>query len=720
MKFRLVVLVFLLGILFVAVTADTAKEMEKQTEPSISQVYAPEEILIQFSGPMTDEKIARKVEKFYGKETKKNHKITFNYSELGLPNTYLLKLSNSDDPKEVKEKYQQEPDVVYAEPNYVVTNALIPGETSFSKLWGLHNTGQTGGTPDADIDAPEAWDLCTGSEGVIIAVIDTGVDYNHPDLAGNIWTNPGEIAGNGIDDDHNGYIDDIHGWDFYFNDNNPFDDNGHGTHCAGTIGAIGNNGKGITGVMWQVKIMPLKFMNYAGSGYASDAGKAILYANKMGASVMSNSWGGANYSITLANAINSSHGLVVCAAGNDAINIDSAPFYPASYAFPQVLSVAASTKTDTLASFSNYGTNSVDIAAPGELIYSTLPNGSYGTLSGTSMATPHVAGLAGLLYAYHPGLTYTEAKSAIMASVDEKTSLNGKIGTGGRINAYQALLISGEDPLTLNEITPGSANINTPVSLTISGTGFASSAEVRLAGPEEIPAGEVLCASPTELTAHFDLTGKSAGRYDLKVINPDATSATLADCFEITAPNPPVLTAISPSTVPAGAGEFDLVVTGTEFTPSSRILWNGAECVNPTVFLDSTQISTHILSDSVRDPGTVLVTVSDPNTGTSGSAVLTIDTIPAPAITKISPSSGKRGSTKSYTITGTNLVAGASAELRKSGSIIACTNEVVQTGGSTMTCTIAIPSDAGRGYWDIAIVNPDGQSAVKPVTFRIG
>jgi len=229
-----------------------------------------------------------------------------------------------------------------------------------------------------------------------------------------------------------------------------------------------------------------------------------------------------------------------------------------------------------------------------------------------------------------------------------------------------------------------------------------------------------VCASPTELSAHFDLTGKAAGRYDLKVINPDTTSATLTDCFEIIAPNPPVLTAISPSTVPAGSGEFNLVVTGTDFTPASRILWNGAECVNPTVYLDATQISTHILSDSVRDPGTVLITVSDPGSGTSGSAVLTIDTIPAPTITKISPSSGKRGSTKSYTISGTNFVTGASAELRKSGSIIACTHEVVQTGGSTMTCTIAIPSDAARGYWDIAIVNPDGQSAVKPVTFRIG
>lgn len=719
MKFRLIVLLFLLGLLVVAATADTTKEMEQQTDPSISDAYAPEEILIQFSGPMTEEKIAKKVEKFYGTEIKKEHKIAFDYSEIGLPNTYLVKLSKGEDPKEVKERYKQEPDVVYAELNYIARCTVLPGDTSFSKLWGLHNTGQTGGIPDADIDAPEAWDLCTGSDEVIIAVIDTGVDYNHPDLAGNIWTNPGEIAGNGIDDDNNGYIDDIHGWDFFNEDNNPLDDNGHGTHCAGTIGAIGNNGQGVAGVTWHAKIMPLKYANADGSGLYSDATAAILYANKMGARVMSNSWGGTSYSYTLESAINSSDALVVCAAGNSASNIDTNPFYPASYSSPQVLTVASSTKNDTISSFSNYGVISVDVAAPGESIYSTLPNGSYGYKTGTSMATPHVAGLAGLLYAYHQGITYTEAKSAILASVDEKISLSGKVGTGGRINAYQSLLALDQTSLSVTGITPEAALNSSVVSLTILGTGFTSTPSVKLAGQEEILATEVNCVSSSELNAHIELTGKTAGRYDLVVTNPDSAQATLTDCFEIIAPNPPVVTGISPSSVLAGGSECDLHVTGTDFTPASRIMWNGAECSNPTTYHNATQLSTIIPADCIKEPGTVLITVSDPVTGTSGSLQLAIEGIASPAITKISPSSGKRGSTRSYTITGTNFVTGASAELRQSGSIIPCMNELIQSGGTTMTCTITIPSNASRGYWDVAVVNPDGQTVLKSGAFRI-
>jgi hypothetical protein len=228
--------------------------------------------------------------------------------------------------------------------------------------------------------------------------------------------------------------------------------------------------------------------------------------------------------------------VVVCAAGNSAKNIDTSPFYPASYTSPQVIAVAASTSTDTLATFSNYGTNSVDVAAPGEYIYSTLRSSSYGYMSGTSMATPHVAGLAGLLKAYSPESTCGEVKAAILGGVDRKTSLNGKVLTSGRINAYTALGLLRPVSLSVTGITPGSAPNSSPIVVTISGTGFTSTPRVNLTGPGVIPATEVIFVSPINLTAKFDLTGKSIGFYTLMVTNPDSDMVTWPDCFKIVPP----------------------------------------------------------------------------------------------------------------------------------------------------------------------------------------
>jgi subtilisin family serine protease len=224
--------------------------------------------------------------------------------------------------------------VVYIEPNYVVRAIeTIPNDPRFDELWGMHNTGQTGGTPDADIDAPEAWDLAKNSD-VLVGVIDTGVDYNHVDLSTNIFVNAGEIAGNNIDDDGNGFVDDVRGWDFINNDNNPIDDNGHGTHVSGTIGAIGNNGVGVVGVCWTVKIMPLKFLDAGGFGNTGDAIEAVEYATMMGAKLTSNSWGGGGFSQGLFDAIQAAGNagaLFIAAAGNASSNNDNFPFFPASY-----------------------------------------------------------------------------------------------------------------------------------------------------------------------------------------------------------------------------------------------------------------------------------------------------------------------------------------------------------------------------------------------------
>ena len=302
-------------------------------------------------------------------------------------------------------------------------------DPSFGILWGLHNTGQSGGTVDADIDAPEAWSLTTGSSSVIVAVVDTGVDYSHPDLAANM----------------------IAGYDTRNNDNNPMDDNGHGTHCAGTIGAVGNNGVGVTGVNWNVKIMPLKFLSSSGSGYTSDAIEAFAWGYSHGARIFSNSWGGYGIDYALRDAINLyPDALFICASGNgdaygNPYNTDTYPHSPSSLPNANILSVTATDRYDQRAYWANYGATSVDVAAPGVSIYSTIPGSAYGYKSGTSMATPHVAGVAALVKSVNPSATVSEVKSAIMNGVDVKSGLSGKCLTGGRVNAYSS--ISSTTPL---------------------------------------------------------------------------------------------------------------------------------------------------------------------------------------------------------------------------------------------------------------------------------
>ena len=350
------------------------------------------------------------------------------FDEKGIAGYQVVQLPKGISVKEAVDLYKKNPDIELAEPDYKVTIEAIPNDPGYSSLWGL-----------GSISAPQAWDLTTGSSSVIVAVIDTGVDYNHADLAANIWTNTDEIPGNGIDDDHNGYIDDVRGWNFVSNNNNPMDDHNHGTHCAGTISAVGNNGIGVTGVAWNVKIMPLKFLDSSGSGYTSAAAAAILYANANGASVLSNSWGGGGYSSSLYTAIQQSNGVVVCAAGNSNSNNDAYPMYPSSYNLDNIISVAAGDSSNNRASFSSYGLTSVDVAAPGVSIYSTTPGSSYGWMSGTSMATPHTAGVAALVKSRNPSLTNLQVKQFIMNNVDPLPAFSGITVTGGKINAYKAV-----------------------------------------------------------------------------------------------------------------------------------------------------------------------------------------------------------------------------------------------------------------------------------------
>lgn len=555
-----------------------------------------------------------------------------------IPNLRIQSVKIPDDMsvEDAIAQYKNDPDVEYAEPNYILRALLTPNDTAYSSLWGLHNYGQnvngTTGTVDADIDAPEAWDITQGSASVVVAVIDSGVaitnntSTGHPDLTANRWVNTGETCVNGVDDDGNGRIDDCYGWDFIDNDNDPMDYNSHGTHVAGTIGGVGNNGSGVAGVNWTVKIMPLRFLGATGSGSTADAISAVAYAVTKGARVINASFGGGPYSQAMYDAINnarSNNVLFVAAAGNDGTNNDTAPAYPASYNLDNIISVAATTQTDALASFSNRGATSVDLAAPGVNIYSTIParvtlwsdnfddgsivdwltgginnswavttelrrSGSYsltdspganylintnswarspvinlstrrgckltyylelnsesnydgifveaspnGTtfttlngysgstgsafyefeedltnydglatvyirfsfisdssnnyggahiddvsvtcysptygvteykyLNGTSMASPHVAGVAGLVLSANSSLTYSQVRDIILNNVDAKASLSGQVSTGGRLNAFKAVsgaTMSPPSGLTATAVSSSQINLS--------------------------------------------------------------------------------------------------------------------------------------------------------------------------------------------------------------------------------------------------------------------
>jgi subtilisin family serine protease len=342
------------------------------------------------------------------------------------------------------------------EPDFAIRPTAVPDDPSFTDQWGLRNTGQSGGSRGGDIAAVAAWDVTTGSRSVVVAVIDSGFDYTHPDLAANAWRNPGEVPGDGLDNDGNGFVDDVHGWDFANDDADPMDDDGHGTHVAGTIGAVGDNGVGVTGVSWQVSIMGLKFLDAEGSGSISDAIAAISYATRMrrefGVNVVAtnNSWGGADRSLALRAAIAEGGAagiLFVTAAGNDGVNGDRRANYPANEDLDAVIAVTATNRSNRLPAFATYGPVHVDLAAPGAAIRSTVPGGGYATFSGTSMAAPHVTGTIALLATANPAASATAIRGAILSTTRPLAALAGKTVTGGLLDAAAAVrAIRGDVP----------------------------------------------------------------------------------------------------------------------------------------------------------------------------------------------------------------------------------------------------------------------------------
>ena len=369
----------------------------------------------------------------------------------------LIHLNSGVSVEDAVRRAKEDPRVEYAEPDYFVyAMETVPNDPFFTQMWGLSNVGCLfcdPGQPAPNIDATKAWDITTGSDDIVAVVLDTGAQLQHEDLAANAWVNPLEIAGNNIDDDGNGFVDDVNGWNFYDGNNKiftPGTELNHGTHVAGSIGAVSNNGIGVTGVAWHVKLMSVKFLGGAnGKGKTSDAVRGIQYAiglrnRGVNVRVINASWGGGSESQSLREAIADASNagiLFVAAAGNSGDNTDEVPDFPSGYSIDQsnAISVAALTQGGSLASFSNFGHRSVSLAAPGVSIYSTIP-GTYSAFNGTSMATPYVSGIAVLLWAHEPFLTPAQVKERIVDTSEPLPSLASRLSRSGRASAYNALI----------------------------------------------------------------------------------------------------------------------------------------------------------------------------------------------------------------------------------------------------------------------------------------
>ena len=478
-------------------------------------------------------------------------------------------------PIALAQAFSANPDVEAAQPNFIreAVSTSSPDDPYYvnGSLWGLSR-----------ISAPSAWSAYgAGTDTIVVADIDTGVDYTHPDLAAHMWVNPGEVAGNGFDDDHNGYVDDVHGIDTANNDGDPADDHGHGTHTSGTFGAVSDNGTGIASVAPNVKVLACKFISAGGTGSDADAIECFNYVVAMkqrgvNVRVTSNSWGGergAYFPSALKNAIDAAGnaGIVnVFAAGNAGVNIDVTPFDPASFTSPSIVSVAASDSGDGRAGWSNYGAVSVDLAAPGVDILSTVPGG-YGYASGTSMATPHVAGVAALLLAHQPWLGVADAKDLLLRSVDPIESWNGLVATAGRLNAYQALATvpaptNNAPSVTLTSPTSG-ASFVTPA--TISVTATAADTDGGIQSVAFFANGQPIGTSTNApYTVQWNVT--TAGSYTLTATATDtlgasATSAAVTIQVNEPAPvdNDPVPVNDAPSVTLIAPGDGSAAVIGS-------------------------------------------------------------------------------------------------------------------------------------------------------------
>jgi subtilisin family serine protease len=411
--------------------------------PALAQSYVPGEVIVK----LKSEANSNATYSFVGKATQeKGMSLKASFGKMRLHHFALRK---GQSVSEAIRDLKADPNVEYAEPNYMLTKASDTGIQQTFSADEIHaaavQSQSTYMATSANIGVQSVWSSAsTGGSKPIVAVVDTGLETDHDVFVNShaVWTNPGEIAGNGIDDDGNGYVDDVHGWNFVDNSATMYDDDGHGTHVSGIILSIDQNIYTTPLQEAKIQIMPLKFLNGQGVGTTSDAIRAIYYAANNGAAVINNSWGGSEYSAALHEAVAYSYSkgaLFVAAAGNAATNNDSAPMYPASYDVPNVMSIAATTDYDYLASFSNFGAGTVHIGSPGVYILSTVPHNTFGTSSGTSMAAPFVSGTAAQMKVNSPNMLGYQLKSILTTQFTPVAQLNGKVMTSGRLDSSSAV-----------------------------------------------------------------------------------------------------------------------------------------------------------------------------------------------------------------------------------------------------------------------------------------
>jgi subtilisin family serine protease len=629
-------------------TADATREnrgFNQVTGSSVEKAqYVPGEVIVKFLDSASKATVAaaggQMIKSFAGGEGRVQH----------------LKLNKGETVEAALERYRHNPAVEYAEPNYIYQLASIPNDTQFTSLWGLRNTGQTvngiGGTADVDIDAPEAWDITTGSSNVIIGVIDTGIAYDHPDLAANMWKNPGETPNDRIDNDGNGLVDDVFGYDFRSDDSDPMDPVGHGTHVAGTIGAVGNNNFGVTGVMHKVKLMALKASDENGNLPEDAILLAIDYAIRKGARVINASFtspGPCSKALYAALSEANAKGVMVLAAAgnqNSDSDKDGNRVFPAGYsvdtspdcgpALPNVISVAAIDQRGDKASFSNFGLTSVQIAAPGVDIISTFagaPNArnDYELLSGTSQATPHVTGVVGLLLSVNLNLPVAQIRNAILNTGDASSQLKGLVSTGRRLNAFNAL----------NSIAP---TFTVMVSKKGTGSGTVASTPVGIncGGDcnERFPGGATVTLTATP-SAGSVFTGWSGGGCSGTGSCAVSTTATITATFSLPAPVPFTVTvnktgAGTVTSNPAGIncggdctgtypGGTTATLTATADAGSVFTGWNGGGCAGAGLCVVSTTATVTATFSVIPPPITVTVNKNGTGTGTVTSTPAGID-----------------------------------------------------------------------------------------------
>jgi hypothetical protein len=630
--------------------------------------------------------------------------------------------------REMLARLRANPDVEFAEPNYIIRLAATPNDPSFGNLWGLFNFGQSyggAGIAGADIDATLAWEVSTGTRVNVVGVIDTGIDYNHPDLAANIWTAPSAFSvtiGGVVINCAAG----THGFNAINNTCDPMDDHNHGTHVAGTIGAVGNNGVGVVGVNWTASMMGLKFLAANGSGTTSNAIKAIEFAvqakSVLGSAanvrILSNSWGGGGYSQSLLDEINraNSHDMLfVAAAGNSNLNADVSPMYPAAYSAPNIISVAATDNRDQRAWFSNYGAASVDLGAPGVAILSTIRNNGYASFNGTSMATPHVSGSAALLLSTCT-LGTSALKSAILNAVDPIPSMAGITTTGGRLNVDNAIRVCPPiaNPVpSLASISPATVYAGTASqTVTVSGSGFVTGSDARFDGASRA----TTVANNSTLTFTLsagDLAG--VGTHAITVVNSTPGGGT-SNSLTLNVLAPPTLTPAATIVAPGGTLAFTI---GNG--PGNARDWIGLFC--PEANPDGTYSDFRYLNNAKIAPASgvtaATVTFAAPAPGvtcnarffvdngftklTTSATVTTANVVPT--VTALTPSSVPAGSGASVMVTGTNFVAGSvvhvngAARTTTFGSVTQLTATIlagdVATASANPLVTVVNPAPGG-------------------------